>query len=126
MKLALPCIACGRELRNIDEAATNQPYAGTAFGSHGHYGSTIYDPMDGHYIEINVCDACLALHRERVLEGRDSKPVLEDGVVIGREEVSWRLMPWSPGRKEIDYALEVTRRESGIDLELEEARNEQR
>lgn len=59
-KIALSCIACGRELRNVDDMVTeNQPYNGTAFQSHGHYG-------DGHYLEINVCDSCLVLHHERV------------------------------------------------------------
>lgn len=118
-RIALPCIACGRELRNIDDTAGNQPYTGTAFESHGHYGSVIFDPMDGHYIEINVCDACLALHRDRVIIGRDRRPVLEDGTIVGWEDIRWHTVPWTPTKEEIDYALEVTRRESGIDFDAE-------
>jgi hypothetical protein len=114
-RLALPCIACGRELHNVDDMAGNQPYNGTAFTTHGHYGSTIYDPMDGHYLEINVCDACLALHPERALEGRDRRPVMEDGVIVRFEDVEWQEMPWMPDPESIDYALKVTRKESGID-----------
>lgn len=38
---------------------TNHPYKATAFITRGHYGSTFFDPMDGSYIEINVCDECL-------------------------------------------------------------------
>lgn len=118
-RIALPCIACGRELRNIDDTAGNQPYNGTAFQTHGHYGSTIFDPLDGHFLEINVCDACLALHRERVIIGRDRRPVKNEGVIVGWEDVNWQTTPWMPSRKEIDYVLKVTRHESGIDFDDE-------
>jgi len=37
----------------------NQPYSGTTFTSHGHYGSTIFDPMSGIFLELNICDDCL-------------------------------------------------------------------
>lgn len=114
-KFALPCIACGRELQNVTGDSENQPYNGTAFESHGHYGSTIFDPMDGHFLEINICDACLALHRDRVMEGRDRKPVMEDGTIVGWEDCTYRLTHWWPERESIDYALKVTREESGID-----------
>jgi len=104
MKNALPCIACGRELRNVsDDSDTNQPYCGTAFVSHGHYGSTIFDPMNGHYLELNVCDLCLALHYERIMIGRDSKPIIEDGAVVGAEPVQWRLVPWHPTRNTLNH-----------------------
>lgn len=54
------CIVCKTELRNIDAGdVENQPAGGTAFQSSGHYGSTAFDPMDGTYLEINVCDGCL-------------------------------------------------------------------
>lgn len=36
-----------------------QPYAATVFYSGGHYGSTFFDPMDGSYIELAICDGCL-------------------------------------------------------------------
>lgn len=62
----LPCICCGKELESVfapDEdgkpLCENQPYAATTFHSYGHYGSTTFDPMDGSFIEINVCDDCL-------------------------------------------------------------------
>jgi len=56
----LPCICCGKELESaMGDGANNQPYAGTVFHSYGHYGSTIFDPMDGSFIELNVCDDCL-------------------------------------------------------------------
>jgi hypothetical protein len=61
---ALSCICCGNALENFDPGSRNQPYAGTAFTTHGHYGSTVFDPMPdlrghGEMLEINVCDNCL-------------------------------------------------------------------
>lgn len=55
------CIVCRKPLENIDpgEDGHNQPDDGVAFQSHGHYGSTVFDPMDGTYLEINICDPCL-------------------------------------------------------------------
>ena len=55
----VPCIVCDRVLEEAMSDSFNQPYKATAFLSHGHYGSTFFDPMDGRYIEINVCDVCL-------------------------------------------------------------------
>jgi len=108
-RYALPCIACGRELENVTaDSAVNQPYTGTAFISHGHYGSTAFDPMNGHFLEINVCDACLVLHHQRVEIGRDKRPVMEDGTVVGWEDVKWKNVPWTPLQKTIDHVLETT------------------
>ena len=52
------CIKCGAKMDNIAELGF-QPNGGTAFSTCGHYGSTVYDPMDGSAIEIVVCDECL-------------------------------------------------------------------
>lgn len=112
-RIALPCIACGRELRNVLDSVTNQPHNGTTFQSLGHYGSTAFDPMDGHYLEINVCDSCLILRRDRVLEGL-GRPVVEDGV-FGLEPVTERLVHWWPSREVVDHVLDTTRDESNID-----------
>lgn len=103
----LPCIACGRLLNNVSgDTEGNQPYAGIAFTSHGHYGSTIYDPMDGHFLEVNICDACLAIHTDRVLEGRDSQPIILDGSIHGFENVDRHpLKPWAPAKYRIKWAL---------------------
>jgi hypothetical protein len=61
---ALPCIVCGCQLEqaipvDIVQAWENQPYAGTAFTTRGHYGSTVFDPTDASMLELNVCDPCL-------------------------------------------------------------------
>jgi hypothetical protein len=43
----------------MEDEDISQPYDGLAFQSQGHYGSTVFDPMDGTYLEINICDECL-------------------------------------------------------------------
>ena len=55
---ALPCIVCGRELEGC--SLPNQPLDGLSFYTRGAYGTTLFDPMDGSYIELNVCDPCLS------------------------------------------------------------------
>jgi hypothetical protein len=55
----VPCVICHKRLDEAIPDSTNQPYKATTFMTHGHYGSTFFDPMDGSYLEINVCDECL-------------------------------------------------------------------
>lgn len=73
-----PCLLCGKALENTDTTAENQPYGGTAFETHGHYGSTAFDPMNGSMLEINVCDPCLreAAEKSRVLWRREAKALV--------------------------------------------------
>lgn len=61
MSNAKPCIVCGRKLENALDLPkeNNQPNGGLAFTTHGHYGSTSFDPMDGTWLEINICDPCI-------------------------------------------------------------------
>lgn len=54
----LICVRCGFVMKNLD-ARGNQPSGGLAFMTNGHYGSAVFDPMDGSALEINVCDPCL-------------------------------------------------------------------
>jgi hypothetical protein len=68
------CIICGREFESVErdiDPSENQPYGGTTFQSYGHYGSTIFDPMDKSWLEINICDFHLELlaKTDRVLLG---------------------------------------------------------
>lgn len=96
---ALPCIHCDKPLKNVDPeyVSCNQPYEGTAFTTHGHYGSTIFDPMDGTYLELNVCDECLRglQGTGKILHRRERKPVMCDGSLVGwvktpnREYTAW-------------------------------------
>jgi len=114
-KRTLPCIACGRELKQVvDDASENQPYLATEFKASGHYGSTAYDPMDGHYIVVNICDICLSTHPERVLEGRDRRPVLKDGAIIDWAECSWKPMPWRVEPRTIAHTIEEALADFGI------------
>lgn len=53
------CIVCHKRLEEAIPDSVNQPYKATTFMTQGHYGSTFFDPMDGSYLEINVCDECL-------------------------------------------------------------------
>jgi hypothetical protein len=53
------CIACRKQMKNYMSGGL-QPDGGIAFYSKGHYGSTIFDPMDGSYLEIVACDECVS------------------------------------------------------------------
>lgn len=116
----LSCIACGKSLDSVlrDDDVENQPYGGTCFTTHGHYGSTIFDPMDGHYLELNVCDVCLRrlAGEGKILLGRDSKPVVSEiGEIptrIGSAPVIFQSVTWDPG-------LEYEREDEHDELVLE-------
>jgi hypothetical protein len=56
---SLPCIVCGCKLENFG-SDENQPLRGVEFVARGHYGSTVFDPIDGSRIIVNICDKCLA------------------------------------------------------------------
>jgi len=107
---ALPCIRCGKQLRQIwdksepvSESLENQPYNGTTFYTNGHYGSTVFDEIHGETIEINVCDTCLldAAKEQRILYYRR----------ITRSEWIDRQF-WTPDVNE-QYVREVDQREHG-------------
>jgi hypothetical protein len=107
----LNCARCDREVEAVDDDYVNSPYKATAFTTHGHYGSTIFDPMNGCYLEINLCDECIALlgERDQVLMGQDFKPVTTyanavtggDGFtmpsIVGRVPVKRELVSWRKG-----------------------------
>jgi len=62
-EFALPCMKCGKPLKNIDkDGDDNQPAGGTEFVAYGHYGSTIHDPMDEDdplVLVASICDTCI-------------------------------------------------------------------
>lgn len=74
---SLPCIVCGRRLQRVDDTSEGQPWEGVVIETHGNYGSTVFDPMNGNYLLMNLCDECLVRSGEqgRVLASRDSMPV---------------------------------------------------
>lgn len=107
---ALPCIVCEKPLKNVfSEESENHPSEGTTFTSEGHYGSTAWDPMDGQYIEINICDECLVKKADAVYQGRNRKPVMWRGMIVGWTKAIRRLVPWNPdaGGDFEDDVLEV-------------------
>jgi hypothetical protein len=87
------CIRCEKQLENIMEGRGVQPVDGLAFHSHGHYGTGIFDPMDGSYIEIVVCDECLEVSKAhgRVIgpKGYDKDydwSAIDDSALAGEEQ----------------------------------------
>ena len=58
MSEALPCFCCGKELENVINGE-NQPYDGIEFFTYGHYGTAVFDHMDGSRLILNICDNCL-------------------------------------------------------------------
>lgn len=112
---ALPCIVCDRSLSRVDDHCDEaQPYEGTNFTSHGHYGSTAFDPIDGSFLAINICDFCLqsAAWAGQVVCGRSGRPVMCEMEVhpgqwmvsdIGYESVfNYGLVQWKPGMSSYD------------------------
>ena len=72
------CIICKREVDNWDEAYPENeervhPIDGTVFRTYGHYGSTVFDPMDASYLAVVFCDPCLKERIEYTYEGVDQK-----------------------------------------------------
>lgn len=64
------CVRCNKKLNNYDGDSNNhiQPVGGVAFITYGHYGSTVFDPMNGDTMQIAVCDECLkALDKKKKL-----------------------------------------------------------
>jgi hypothetical protein len=56
-------------LKNFDSLSLNHPIGGIEFTSYGHYGTTVFDPMDGTELSINICDTCMKekIDQQRVL-----------------------------------------------------------
>ena len=63
----LSCIVCHKRLGSAYEGEDNHPDNGVVCHTCGNYGSTIFDEVDGHYLEFNICDNCLKKAREQKL-----------------------------------------------------------
>ena len=82
----VPCIVCKRPLNEIPSGDSNHADDANSFRSRGQYGSTVYDPMDETYLEVNICDQCLTA-------------AAKDGAVLIGEVIEThrrKLKPWSP------------------------------
>ena len=64
--LARTCLVCGKRLPHVAWEAA-QPVNGTVFTTEGHYGSGVFDPMNGDQLSVAVCDGCLVERQDRVL-----------------------------------------------------------
>ena len=63
----ISCFKCQKQLENITERVANQPDGALEFISYGHYGSRAFDPMNGDFLIINICDDCLLEASEKGL-----------------------------------------------------------
>jgi len=73
--MLLNCFKCDKELEpafSDNPFKENQPFGGTVFTTHGHYGSTVFDPAgweSSRFLELTICDECLVANKEQVLHG---------------------------------------------------------
>jgi hypothetical protein len=65
----LRCVVCEKAMMNISDKC-HQPIDGLAFHTCGHYGSTYFDPVDGSYLELSICDECVKEADRKGLVGR--------------------------------------------------------
>lgn len=68
------CIVCDMKVANWDGVYPDDepqvhPIGGTVFRTYGHYGSSVFDPMDASYLEVVVCDGCLKSRLARTYSG---------------------------------------------------------
>lgn len=92
----LPCFKCNKVMQNVFEDADNQPYEGTVFRTEGHYGSTFWDSFDGEELVLNICDACLRAHTERLGQQKVYMPVKCNGMTgFGRVTVERPLVAYT-------------------------------
>jgi hypothetical protein len=66
IKVAMPCFKCGKTLLNVWYEG-NQPQEGVNFTTCGHYGTKVFDPMDGTELHISICDDCLKENSDKVV-----------------------------------------------------------
>lgn len=91
----LKCIKCDATLRNIMEAEKGmQPLEGLAFQTYGHYGSAVFDPMDGSYLEIAVCDRCvdIAKVQGKVFESEPRRKEWDEEKIREMEDILERSL----------------------------------
>lgn len=90
MDLPLNCFKCDKELKPVFDdprmKSPDVPYAGTTFITHGHYGSTVFDPIASfHSLMINICDQCMVEFKNRIALRR-----------IIQREPTINFYPWDP------------------------------
>lgn len=108
MEHALPCVKCGKPLRNVADAGDNQPVVGTEFTAYGHYGSTIHDeavrdnpeqtpPM---LLVVNLCDTCIL----RAIEAGICQSRAEDNsILLANHQLEPEQKAWVLAQNEKTY-----------------------
>ena len=81
----VPCIVCKKQLEQMDSGSENHADDANEFRAVGQYGSTVFDPMDGSYVAVNVCDGCL-------------KSAGRSGMVLTGQHGGQPSRPWTPRR----------------------------
>ena len=85
--MTLPCIVCKKDLKGVSSPTSepNHPTDALSFTSHGQYGTRVFDPMDGTWIEINICDPCLieAAQNKQVLHCSKSGAAIPFNILCG-------------------------------------------
>jgi hypothetical protein len=59
----MSCVICKKFVETMNEF---HPVGGLHFRGHGHYGTTVFDPMDGTSLDICICDECLLEHKTNI------------------------------------------------------------
>jgi hypothetical protein len=73
------CFVCASQMKNWsykrdDGSQSVHPIDGIAFSTYGHYGSTVFDPMDGSRLEIAICDECIT-SKQDLIRGNGKKRI---------------------------------------------------
>lgn len=105
----LPCAVCRKLLERID-GDPDVPYDANIFTTHGHHGSTAFDPVfGGEHLELHICTDCMMTMREnaaihRVLKATEATP--EQTFIWGSAEDPREDNPWNRQRLRNDFIME--------------------
>jgi hypothetical protein len=119
---SFPCLKCGRVLTRVTSDYEGQPNDGIMCSSHGNYGSTVFDPMDGSYLAFNICDPCVkrAARQGRLMVTRDRIHVKTHKLgIIGSMKVERPYIAWTPDladdgdAKGLEFDIEELERYAG-------------
>ena len=86
----MKCFTCEKDLGPVSLHAPWQCDDAVMFTTHGNYGSTVYDPFDHRLsLVLNICDRCLVLHKDKVVQLKETRPL-----------PTFEEVPWNPGATE--------------------------
>ncbi|ACL42321.1 hypothetical protein Achl_4370 (plasmid) [Pseudarthrobacter chlorophenolicus A6] len=109
LNTTLPCAACLRPLERVD-GDPDVPYDANIFTTHGHYGSTTFDPVfGGERLELHICTPCMMTMREnaaihRILQATEA--TAEQTFIWGSTEDPKDDNPWNKQRLRNEFVME--------------------